>query len=50
MVLSGPELRLAEELGPFPQGDFQVFMGPSQMDMIALQKSSIFRKKREYLQ
>lgn len=44
VVLSGPEARLAGQRGPFLEGDFQVFMVPSQMDMIALQKSSIFKK------
>lgn len=44
MVLSGPELRLAGQRGLFLKGDFQVFIVPSQTDMIALQKSSIFKK------
>lgn len=42
LVLSGPEHRLAGECGPFLIGNVQVFMVPSQKDMIALHKSSIF--------
>lgn len=46
MVLSGPELRLAGQRGPFLKGDLQVFMVPSH-DC----SPEVFKKnKRKYLQ